>query len=539
MKNDKNDAKSDTPSATRLSSAQQPEPVERMSSLRIVGVWLAISCGVACTFLDEGIIATAIPRITDEFRSLSDVGWYGSAYLSTLCAFQLVYGRLYGKFNTKAIYLASLAIFEIGSVLCAASPSSTVFILGRAVAGFGGSGLMSGTIAIFANALPSDGLPLYLGAVGVVYGLAAVLGPVVGGLITNSHLTWRWCFYINLPLSLPPALCALFFVKIQTQANTRPWQRKALELDFLGMILLLPSITCLVLGLEYGNHGQWAEGRTVGCFAAAGALMLLFIVEQWWMGEKALVPPRIFKKRIVLFASLYGFCIESAFLTLVYYIPLWFQAVQDVTAEQSGVRYLPLCAALILTTLGSGWLVTKWGYFQPFMLAGTILVSVGAGLLSTINMTSGSSKWVTYQILAGLGIGASTQQPGVAVQCLLEEADATVGLAVVLFLQNLGPSVMISAANTIFANSLLNGIRRVLPGLDPRTIIESGATGLRQKVAPGDVDTLIGVYNTALTRTFIVAASMAAVSIFGLVGIGLQRIPSAGSEKSTVDEEEK
>ena len=190
---------------------------ENMSTGRVVAIWLSTVCGIMCTFLDEGIIATAIPQITDEFGSLGDVGvrlsftcrsrctgiinegadgvtiqWYGSAYLLTLCSFQLVYGRLYSQFNIRMIYLASLAIFEAGSLTCALSPSSTVFIIGRAMCGCGGSGLMSGTIALFSAVLPASRLPLYIGAVGIVYGLAAAFGPVIGGLITNSYLTWRW-----------------------------------------------------------------------------------------------------------------------------------------------------------------------------------------------------------------------------------------------------------------------------------------------------------------------------------------------------------
>lgn len=130
----------------------------------------------------------------------------------------------------------------------------------------------------------------------------------------------RRCFYINLPLALPPAFCTIFFLKIESEDSKESWQDKLKSLDYLGMGLLLPMIICLILSLEYGNRGEWGAGRTIGCFVASGILMVLFVLEQWWMGEKALVPPRIFKKRVVVFAALYGFCIESAFLTLVYYV---------------------------------------------------------------------------------------------------------------------------------------------------------------------------------------------------------------------------
>ncbi|KYK54409.1 major facilitator superfamily transporter [Drechmeria coniospora] len=511
-------------------AVQLSKEIDNMSMARVTVIWLSVVCGVMCTFLDEGIIATAIPQITDEFRSLGDVGWYGSAYLLTLCAFQLVYGRLYSQFPIKVIYLASLAVFETGSLICAVSKSSTAFIVGRSISGLGGSGLMSGTIALFASALPSSRLPLYLGSVGVVYGLASVLGPVVGGLITNSHLTWRWCFYINLPLSVPPAICTAFFVKVRPSetVDARSWMRKALALDYLGMLLLVPSITCLILALQLGGTQYgWADGKTIGCFVVFAVLLVAFVTEQWWMDEKALVPPRVFRMRVVFSAAMFGFCLESAFLVLVYYIPLWFQAIQGVTAEQSGIRYLPLCLAFILAIFSSGWLVTKLGYFQPFMLAGTVLVSLGSGLLSTLRVSSGSNLWIPFQIIAGLGIGASTEQPSVATQSLLAEADAPIGVAVVLFCQNLGPATFISVANTIFARTLSTEIERRLPGLDPAIIRDSGATALHSKVAPDEVGVLLELYNEALTRTFLVAAVLAAASIVGLVGIGMQRIPTS------------
>ncbi|POR36837.1 Uncharacterized protein TPAR_02955 [Tolypocladium paradoxum] len=532
------------------SGVQTAEGIDTMSRAKVFAIWLSIVCGVMCTFLDEGIIATAIPQITDEFHSLSDVGianclgtkWYGSAYLLTLCAFQLVFGRLYSQFRIKIVYLASLATFELGSLLCALSPSSTAFIAGRAMSGCGGAGLMSGTIALFAAALPAKRLPFYIGAVGIVYGLASVLGPVVGGLITNSYLTWRWCFYINLPMAAPPAMAAIFFLRVRVPVRTdyaeRPWIQKLFEFDYLGMILLLPGITCLILALEFGGARYgWSDGRTIGCIVAAGLLLAAFAWEQWWIGERALVPPRIIRMRIVLFASLYTYCLESTFLTLVYYIPLWFQAIQGMTAEQSGVRYLPLCVAFIVAIFSSGWIVTKVGYFQPFMLAGTILVSVGSGLLSTLKVSSGANRWIPYQIIAGIGIGASTEQPSIAAQSLLSEADAPIGVAVVLFCRNLGPATFISVANSIFARTLATGIRSRLPGVDPGLITESGATALRDQVSPEDLGALLGVYNEALTRTFIVAACIGAASVVGLLGIGTQRLQTEADDTSSRNKE--
>lgn len=188
------------------------------------------------------------------------------------------------------------------------------------------------------------------------------------------------------------------------------------------------------------------------------------------------------------------------------------------------MHYLALCVAFIAAIFFSGWAVTKVGHFQPFMLTGTVLVSVGSGLLSTLTISSGSNRWIPYQVIAGLGIGASTDQPSVAVQRLLGEADAPLGVAVVLFCQNLGPTISVSVANSVFAQILTTGVRERLPDADPQVIMDSGATVLRGMVPPSDVEVLLEVYNCAVTRTFVVAAAMAAASVFGLIGIGTQKI---------------
>ncbi|KJZ69116.1 hypothetical protein HIM_11495 [Hirsutella minnesotensis 3608] len=518
------------------------QSLEDMPKLKVFAIWLSIIFGIMCTFLDEGIISTAIPKITDEFHSLGDIGWYGSAYLLTLCAFQLVFGRLYSQFDVKAIYLASLATFHLGSLLCAVSRSSTMFIVGRAIAGCGGSGLSSGTIALFAGALPPHKLPLYVGALGIVYGIAAVFGPVVGGLITHSHLSWRWCFYINLPLAAPPAIATVFFIKLKTAVTDEKkpeWRQRLLGIDYLGMILLIPGITSLILALEFGGTQYgWGNGRTIGCFVSAGVLFVLFALEQWWMGEKALVPPRIFTMRVVLFASIFTFCLESAFLVLVYYIPLWFQAVQGVSAEQSGVRYLPLCIAFIAAIFSGGWIVTKLGYVQPFMLAGTVLVSIGSGLLSTLQASSGAGKWIPFQIIAGLGIGASTEQPSVAVQSFLAEEDAPIGVALVLFFRNLGPSIFISVANSVFAQTLASDLETLLPNVDTHLIISSGATAMRDLVDEKDLGSLLEAYNKGVTRAFVVAAALAAASVLGLPGMGTRRLQLEPDDATPKDDEE-
>ncbi|KAK4215600.1 putative major facilitator superfamily transporter [Rhypophila decipiens] len=361
---------------------------------------------------------------------------------------------------------------------------------------------------------------------GTVYGPSAVLGPIIGGVITNSSLTWRWCFYINLPLSIPPVVAVVFFIHTPpTQESGESWLSKLKKLDYLGIILLIPGISCFVIALEFGSssHG-WNAVSTIGLFVASGVLTISFAASQAWMGDKVLLPPRIVTNRTIWSCSVFTVLLESAFLVLVYYLPSWFQVIQEASPSEAGIRYLALCVPFAIAILGSGWLVSKFGYVLPFMLIGMLLVSLAGGLLSTLKPDSGAILWVTFQMIAGIGIGTSTEQPAIAVQALVEEPDAPLGIAAVLFCQNLGPTVALSIANSILMTGLTRDIPRVFPGLDAKTIFASGATELRNLVPVEDVPVLVEIYNQSLTRVFVLAAAFAAGSAVGVLGFGWTRI---------------
>jgi MFS family permease len=203
--------------------------------------------------LDRMIIATAIPAITDEFKSLPDVGWYGSAYLLTTCSFQLLFGKLYTFWAVKTIWLSSIVIFEIGSAICGAAPNSTALIIGRAVQGVGGAGIFSGAIVTIVYAVPLEKRPLYQGMFGAVFGLASILGPLIGGAFT-SNVTWRWCFYINLPIGGVAFVISAFLLRIPDRDTTQlPLREKLAQLDAAGTTLLIPGVVALLLALQWGG----------------------------------------------------------------------------------------------------------------------------------------------------------------------------------------------------------------------------------------------------------------------------------------------
>ena len=226
---------------------------EYPTGLRFALVLSSVYITIFLVSLDRLIVTTAIPAITNEFDSLPDVGWYGSAYLLTSCAFQLLFGKLYRFYPIRAVYAISVLLFEIGSALCGAAPSSVAFILGRAIQGVGSAGIFSGGIVVIVYAVPLHRRPFWQGMIGAVFGVSSVLGPLVGGAFT-SNVTWRWCFYINLPFGGVALAIILFLLRIPARPETNaPTKTKLSQLDAPGTLALLPAVVSILLALEWGG----------------------------------------------------------------------------------------------------------------------------------------------------------------------------------------------------------------------------------------------------------------------------------------------
>lgn len=231
----------------------QPQEVEYPSAKKAFTIMTAVMLAAFLVSLDRTILATAVPVITDHFNSLDDVGWYASAYLLTMSAFQMGMGRVYTFFNVKYVFLSCIGLFELGSLVCGTAPNSTALILGRAISGMGATGLFSGAITIMVHVLPLANRPAYMGAFGSIFGLASIAGPLLGGVFT-SKVSWRWCFFINLPIGGVAMAVIFVLLKLpEKQTTSRSWKEKLLRLDPLGNLFLVPSIVCLLLALQWGG----------------------------------------------------------------------------------------------------------------------------------------------------------------------------------------------------------------------------------------------------------------------------------------------
>ncbi|KAJ4301169.1 MFS sugar transporter [Kalmusia sp. IMI 367209] len=495
----------------------EEEGQEYPKAWRLAVITIALCLSVFCMALDNTIIATAIPRITDQFKALNDVGWYGSAYLLTTCATQLIYGKFYTFYSIKWVYISALFIFEVGSLICGVAPNSTALIIGRAIAGVGSAGIFSGAVLIITVSVPLRQRPAFMGLVGGMYGIASVAGPLLGGAFTD-HLTWRWCFYINLPLGAVTAAFIIPFFKLkrQTAKVNATWIEQVKKFDLEGTVLFLPAIICLLLALQWGGSKyEWKNGRIIALLVIAGLLLIGFLAIQVWKQEDATVPPRVFKNRNVWGSAWFGAMLGAAFFVMVYYIPIWFQAIKGVSATKSGIMNLPAILGLVIISMGAGGAVTALGYYTPFMLLSSVLMAIGAGLLSTFETDTNSPKWIGYQFIFGAGVGFGMQQVLVAVQTALPKEDIPIGTAIMMFSQTLGGALFISVGQNVFTNQLIKNLQTVVPDLNPTIVLAVGATELKNAIEAKFLDGVLTAYNSALTQTFYVSVASASLSIIG------------------------
>lgn len=508
--------------------------------------------------LDQTIIAPALGAITTEFSSVRDIGWYGAGYLLTTTALQPCYGSLYRMFSVKYTYLVAVFIFEIGSLICAVAPTSNAFIAGRAVAGMGTAGLFSGSIVILSYTLPLRKRPAAFGLIGGMWGISSVAGPLLGGAFSDApNPGWRWCFYINLPIGAFAMAAIFFFLKINRVDNPEglTFLERILRLDLAGTAMLIPAVICLLLALQWGGtEHAWNSSVIIGLFVGFALMIGAFAVIQVWKGDRGTLPPRLFKNRDVVCAMLFAFFFGAGFFPLVYYLALYFQAVQGDTAVTAGIKLLPLLISVVITSVATGGLVTVVGYYNPFILPCMVLFATGAGMITTFSLTTPFSAWFGYQVLAGLGIGVGFQTGVLVVQNVMPLEWIPVATACIQFFQSIGGAIFIAVAQAVFQNGLIDTLAKDAPGLPAELFLNIGASQVSQVVSapppaglgkPDDVNIVLNAYLQGLRNTYYIAVGCACGAFVAACGLSWKKIQrhrakaaddseGGGGEKSAV-----
>ncbi len=409
----------------------QPQPRREGASLRLVLSGLMLVTLLAA--LDQTIVSTALPTIVGDLGGLAHLSWVVTAYLLAQTAVTPLYGKLGDQYGRKVVLQIALSIFLVGSALCGISQNLDELIAFRALQGLGGGGLIVGAQAALGDVVSPRERGRYSGLFGAAFGVASIAGPLLGGFLT-TNLSWRWIFYVNLPLGV-----GAFFVLAATLPS--PLERIRHQIDYLGIIVLGSGVTSIVLAasLESPTH-TWTSPLVLGLALAGFALLALFMpIER--RAKEPVLPARLLLNPVFAVAGAVGLIVGFALFGAVTYLPLFLQVVKGSTPTGSGLQLIPLILGLLITSIGSGQMITRTGRYRWFPIAGTAVMVVGLFLLSSIGTDRPPPHAVAYMFVLGLGLGMVMQMLVLVVQNAVDYQDLGAATSGATLFRSIGGSV--------------------------------------------------------------------------------------------------
>ncbi|KAF9278049.1 hypothetical protein BGZ68_008819 [Mortierella alpina] len=446
-----------------------PPMFHKPPTRQFVLIIIALSFSVFLASLDQIIVSTSIPAITKEYNSLGDISWLGTAYMMTSTAFQPLYGKVSDVFGRKLTMIFANVMFLLGSAISGWANSMTMLIIGRGVAGVGAGGLMAMVFIILSDMLDMRERGKYLGFIGAIFSLSSVIGPLLGGAFTD-HATWRWSFWINLPIGAVSILFIWFNLNLSTPAGTL--RDKVKRIDFYGSILLLAAVILLLLPLSWGGSKYaWNSGIIIGLLCVAFLAAAVFIWVEWKVPTEPIVPLHLYKIRNLW--STYGslFFGGMAFFGILFYLPVYFQVVKQESATVGGLETMPFALGIVITATGSGIWVLKRGTFAFIPALGNAFFIVGAALCVLFERDTPRVATIIILLICGLGIGCSMQVCTLAVQAAVQPKYMATVTAMVSFVRALGQVFGIAIVGSVFNNKLESSLQEHFP-LDP-TILKA------------------------------------------------------------------
>jgi EmrB/QacA subfamily drug resistance transporter len=428
--------------------------LSQRSILFIIG---ALMLGMLLAALDQTIVSTALPTIVGDLKGGAHIAWVITAYLLATTVSTPLWGKLGDQYGRKTFFQASIVIFLIGSVLSGISHSMIELIAFRAVQGLGSGGLMVGAQAIVGDIVSPRERGRYVGLFGAVFGVASIVGPLLGGVFVDN-LTWRWIFYINLPIGI----VALIVVASQVPGKLR---RVHHVIDYIGTAVLALAATSFILLTSLGGTTYGWNTAPIWILGICGVLLLgMFVLVERKAAEPVL-PLHLFRLRAFWVTSVVGFIVGFAMFGAITYLPAFFQVVRGVSPTFSGVRLLPLMAGLLIVSIGSGQLISRTGRYRFWPIAGTGMTALGLYLLSLMGAGTSSLVDALYMLVLGMGIGGVMQVLVIIVQNAVPHSELGVATSGATFFRSMGGSFGTAIFGAIFANVLVGNLARHLHGI--------------------------------------------------------------------------
>ncbi|EIN14677.1 MFS general substrate transporter [Punctularia strigosozonata HHB-11173 SS5] len=516
-------------------TAPGPQSQTLLHGSKLVIACLSLFGCIFLVSLDQLILTTSSPKIVSDFNALDDIGWITTAYFVGQAAFMLIFGKILAFAPTKAVILVAIFLFEAGSAISGASPNMDVLLFGRTLQGVGAAGLFTGTFAAIANITTLHQRPRVMGMAAMVFALASVIGPLVGGAFADSSATWRWCFYINLPIG---GLAAFIIVIIIPYAPAAPspdgksgWRRIP-EVDFIGCLLVMGATVCFLVPLTTGgNTFAWDSAVVCTLFPLSAVFFVALLFWCRYRGERAVLPLFLLRNRSMIGASGHAFMIWGGMMISSVFLPYYLQAVKGVTATRSAIEMLPFTLVTTFSAAFAGTLISKTGHFWPWLVASPAFAAIGYGLLYTLDVDSSMSKVYGFQVITAFGIGASMQQNMLVPQVLYHDSptNTRLGISLVSFIAFIGRSVAISTASAVMLNEVRKEVPKTLPNApaDILKLVESSVEAVR--TLPGEYKQgAIIAYARALRVALVIGVPFTACSMLAALLITRQKMVKPG-----------